>query len=739
MIARRTVLLSAAISAALGLVACHKKESEAPKADPQAVAAAQAALSSPAWLRQHLPAQTVAYIRIPSPWGMLNAVPNGRPLDAALSAKAHLDAIANVRAALAKDKLLADTKVAPALNLLLGDLRSPLEIAFIDPLGIPSPSSRMMATALVDFANVDALNARLATLAGNEKLLAAPLDAQGNGMLAGGSAAVHFDAAQHRLWLASAVPVGKNEPMDAQALTGLSADIYKANATTVPPLLTALEARIDTSGEGFFGWVTVRGIGAVAAAQAGDSPLGKLPADFAAKADAIAFGAGTVNGRGQLQFLVHAPQARMLGYVAPTSFVPDFKTVGEAHWAFTFAAPTAEAWKTMASNVNLDFGQDGAKKIAAFGDRMQKRLHMAPTDYFSWFGPEYVFFADDAGSYGAVRVRDWKAWHDRIAQNAQFGWKSGTVKVDGQEIHWLRTPDDVGDDDVEPNTPAEFKGFMRLIQRSGGRAWWTEEGDWAIFAKVPQALSDRAAAGPDASMEDWFKAHGYPGQRTLAGFTATSHGAQRDAYYTYLSVLQAVEGISGSDGDIAALPSAHTLGLPDKGVIGAGVEVDKETLAFSVTYEQSPVEIAGAGGGATGMATIGTAAILAAIAMPQYQAYTLRAQVSAAEAQMDAAKTAVAEHRLTTGKFPATNAAAGLGKPETLGGDYLGSIEVGPGGEIIGNFDGNPPHKADRKLDGGQLILTPAVEGKTIQWRCSAEAIDPKYLPAACRDEPIGP
>lgn len=737
MIARRTVLLSAAITAALGLAACHKKD-EAPSADPQAVAAAQAALSSPAWLRQHLPAQTVAYVRIPSPWGMLNAVPNGRPLDAALSAKAHLEAIGKIRDALSKDKLLAELKVAPALNLLLGDLRSPVEIALVDPLGIPSPSSRMMATALVDYPSVDALNARLASVAGDEKLLAAPLDAQGNGMLAGGSAAVHFDVAQHRLWLASTVPVGKNEPMDAQALTGIAADIYKANASTVPPLLSALEARIDTSGEGFFGWVTVRGIGAVAAAQAGDSPLGKLPADFASKADAIAFGAGTVNGRGQLQLLVHSPQARLLQYLAPTSFAPTFKTVGEAHWAFTLSAPTAEGWKAMDANLNLDFGPEGAKKIQEFGNTLQKRLHMAPTDYFSWFGPEYVFFADDAGTYTAVRVRDWKAWHDRIAQNAQFGWKTGTAKVDGEEVHWMTAPNGA-DDVLQPNTPPEMQNLMRVVARTGGRAWWTEEGDWAIFAKVPQALSDRSAAGPDTSMEDWFKAHAYQGQRTVAGFAATSHGAQRDAYYTYLSILQAMTGVAGSDGDIAALPSAHTLGLPDKGVIGAGLEIDKETLALSVTYEQSPIELAGAGGGATGMATVASAAIIAAIAIPQYQQYLIRSQVANAQAEMQAVQQAVASKRLTSGKFPATNSAAGLGAPETLGGDYLGSVEIGPGGEIVGTFDTTPPHKAHRKLEGGQLILTPSVEGKSVQWRCSAEGIDPKDLPATCRDEPIEP
>jgi Tfp pilus assembly protein PilE len=284
-----------------------------------------------------------------------------------------------------------------------------------------------------------------------------------------------------------------------------------------------------------------------------------------------------------------------------------------------------------------------------------------------------------------------------------------------------------------------MQNLMRVVARTGGRGWWTEEGDWAIFAKVPQALSDRSAAGPDASMEDWFKAHAYQGQRTVAGFAATSHGAQRDAYYTYLSILQAMTGVAGSDGDIAALPSAHTLGLPDKGVIGAGLEIDKETLGLSVTYEQSPVEIAGAGGGATGMATVATAAIIAAIAIPQYQTYIIRSQVSAAQAGMQEVQQAVASKRLASGKFPATNSAAGLGAPESLGGDYLGSVEIGPGGEIIGTFDTTPPHKTNQKLEGGQLVLTPSVEGKSVQWRCSAEGIDPKYLPASCRDEPIEP
>src|ERR1700754_1255536 len=355
MIARRTVLLSAAITAALGLAACHKKD-EAPAADPKAVAAAQAAISSPAWLRQHLTAQTVAYLRLPSPWAVIGGVPNGRPLDAALSVKANLDAVAKLRETIAKDKVLADAKIGPALNLLLGDLRSPLEIALIDPLGIPSPTSRVVATGRFSFDSVDAFNARLASL--QTPLLLAPLDAQGNGKLASGGS-VRYVVAEHRLWVTQSM----QQPSDEHTIDELVATFGKASSSTAPATLGALEGHIDTSGEGLFGWANIRGIGAVAANQAGESPLGKLPTDFASKADAFAFGSGTVDGRGQFRVVVHAPQARVLQYAAPRSFAPTVKSVGEPRWAMTFALPNAEGYKAFEDNLNLDFGPEKAKTI----------------------------------------------------------------------------------------------------------------------------------------------------------------------------------------------------------------------------------------------------------------------------------------------------------------------------------------------------------------------------------------
>lgn len=729
MIARRTVLLSAAIAAALGLAACHKKD-EAPAADPKAVAAAQTAIASPAWLRQHLPAQTVAYLRLPSPWGLIGGVPNGRPLDAALSTKANLDAVAKLRDTLAKDKVLADAKIGPALTLLLGDLRSPLEIALIDPIGIPSPASRVVVTGLFSFDSVDAFNQRLASL--NAPLLAAPLDAQGNGKLASGGG-VRYVVSEHRLWVTQSM----QQPSDEHTIDELIATFGKSSATTAPATLGALEGHIDTSGEGLYGWATIRGVGAIAANQAGESPLGKLPTDFASKADALAFGSGTVDGRGQFRLVVHSPQARVLQYVAPRSFAPAVKSVGEPRWAMTFALPNAEGYKAFEDNLNLDFGPNGAKTIRDGLAKMRTTYGFDVADYTKWVGPEAVVFADDAGQFFAIRARDLKAWHARIDEMTKAGrWRSGEMDVDDAKVHWLFMPGAPYEPDPHHPEQQALVPFMNLLQRFGSRMYWVEEGDWIILAKVPQALADRAAGKPDTSLDEWFKARAYPGSHVLMGYTANSRDAQRDAYYTYIEILQVMGGMAGADLDIASLPAAHTLGLPEKGVIGAAIEADTDTFAVSFTYEQSPTELVGQMGS---MGAIGTTAILAAIAIPQYQQYLLRSQVSTALAAADPVKLAVAERRLATGKFPANNAAAGLGKPETLGNDYAGSVEVSQGGEIVVTLDATLPHKTDQKLDSGQLILTPKVDGKSTTWTCSGDGIDPKNLPPSCQDEPVGP
>lgn len=136
--------------------------------------------------------------------------------------------------------------------------------------------------------------------------------------------------------------------------------------------------------------------------------------------------------------------------------------------------------------------------------------------------------------------------------------------------------------------------------------------------------------------------------------------------------------------------------------------------------------------------------ILAAIAIPAYQDYTIRSQVTEGLRLAAPVKAAVAASYEDKGAWPATLEEAGL-NPDELGGTYTEAVVV-DGGAILIRY-GN---QANRLIAGGTLALQPVVlQGEAIEWDCgystrlagdsanvSAAKTDvlPKYLPSACRD-----
>ncbi|MGP1667313.1 MAG: hypothetical protein ACTS5I_15690, partial [Rhodanobacter sp.] len=137
-------IFAVAFAAAVPLLGSCDRDQAVAKVDAKAVQQAQDQLAQPAWLRAHLPAHTVAYLRIPSPWSVIGGVPDGRPLDAATASAANLKAVAAIRTAIGKDPVLADSGVAAYLLPLLVDMRSPLEAAAVDALGFMSPNSQVL-------------------------------------------------------------------------------------------------------------------------------------------------------------------------------------------------------------------------------------------------------------------------------------------------------------------------------------------------------------------------------------------------------------------------------------------------------------------------------------------------------------------------------------------------------------------------------------------------------------------
>jgi type IV pilus assembly protein PilA len=133
------------------------------------------------------------------------------------------------------------------------------------------------------------------------------------------------------------------------------------------------------------------------------------------------------------------------------------------------------------------------------------------------------------------------------------------------------------------------------------------------------------------------------------------------------------------------------------------------------------------------MIVVAIIGILAAIAIPAYQDYTIRAQVSEGLNLAGGAKAAVSEYTMDRGSYPTNNLQAGISDPATaINGKYVTQVEVTNG--VIAVTYGAEAHKI---LVGGILELSPFTNAGSIEWDCrpqTATSIAAKHLPAACRN-----
>ena len=133
------------------------------------------------------------------------------------------------------------------------------------------------------------------------------------------------------------------------------------------------------------------------------------------------------------------------------------------------------------------------------------------------------------------------------------------------------------------------------------------------------------------------------------------------------------------------------------------------------------------------MIVIAIIGILAAIAIPAYQDYTIRSKVAEGLNLSGAAKLAVSETYDSEGSFQAANNASyGLPSAVSINGNYVSSVGItNATGQITITYNqelgGNPT------ANGKTIIMNPTPRQGSMLWDCTAGTQEAKYRPSECR------
>jgi len=120
------------------------------------------------------------------------------------------------------------------------------------------------------------------------------------------------------------------------------------------------------------------------------------------------------------------------------------------------------------------------------------------------------------------------------------------------------------------------------------------------------------------------------------------------------------------------------------------------------------------------MIVVAIIGILAAIAIPAYQDYTIRTQVSEGLTLASDVKAGIAEYAAQTGAWPINLAEAGLGSAAAAAdksGRYVESIDVLDAGTIQITYG----RDANSRIQGAMLAIQPLVnDNGDVVWRCGS-------------------
>jgi hypothetical protein len=707
----------AIVVAVAALLGCSESEQSA----DQVALDWDAALADRAELIARLPADTRVYLRIPTLWNVLSA-PKDTDLAPALASDANQRALASMQQSLGQRLEDELGPLGATVALLLRDLRSPLELAVLGEADNPMTakfvlSGRFAFDSTAEFeAALEAIAAQfpMANLASK-----ASADTPGHFLVGPASLFYGFDDARGRLLAVAGLQV------TAAELEAVSQ--WQDNPSHAAVIA---EQRVDADRQGFFNWADGAWLQFAMAQGMQGAEAEQMRALGLMSLTEIVMGYGVSNGRGHLAMEVAGAEGRVWDLTLPALPALDAPVAGDPRWAFSFRLPPMDWWVDMAT---FDVGgidrADVEASLAEADQAIQQEVGLDVATISALLAGRYTFVNDLNGAYlihDGIDTQQWQRAIRVVAERYELDYHQRDI--DGVAIHHLAIPgvgDDMrnGMDTLLAGVDPSARMLLSMASQINTHLYWVQEADRVVMAQVPQVLLDRAGYPGEQSLSAWFGMAGEQSDSAWLRAGAMTLDTTRSNYYNYLTTMQAFNDVLGFEFDIARFPTARELAFSPRGKVGVALEFAEQRAAMRFSFDHHPGDMISGQGAIFGVAAVG---ILAAIAVPAYQDYTVRAAVAERYYSVSDYKLRISEFVASQGRLPGLADGKSLGLPGQVGAPVYFDAKAG---ELIVSLEGVEQLHAEARL----ILAASLNEAGMVEWSCSGLAIGEAQLPSECR------
>ncbi len=718
------------LASALFLTACDRAEPQRESALPakesaaaqmRAVQSASGEMpSSRAVLREVLPDSAYAYARIPSTWGLVGT-PTGGALDRAVGSVPYVEAVRSIREGLAATVIpeLPEAKAQFLARLFLQHATSPIEIAALAPSSPAAPIPDVLVTAKMAFAELDAVNGFLVDAAKHYPAIQVvePVRADAAGLLAvaGLQAQVQWDAAESRIYLL----------MSTAPTPTMLADTRGALAANADHAMRALESGVDASGQGLFVWLNAPKLVELAKAMEQQGQVGMRGLMGLAPVTSLGVGVGTSGGIHRMKAVVEMPRQGFRAFLPVVGDAPTAEAAGEPGMVAVFGLPSPSDLAAIEAAAALLSPPEKMAKYRAFKQTFAEKLGFTIEDIFAALGQDVTFVSDEAGHYFAVRLKDAQKFQTMLEGASQrFGLRYEQREIAGHTYHHLVVPS--LDAAIAEQIEEDEHEMAKLAKRYFGvpsHLYWSREGDYLMLASLPQVLIDRNYIAARTPIGQWLqKQQRLEPTGALLLASGRNEGLPAIMYRLNLEMLSFLGDLVERPVDMFALPTPREASIPEEGAFGIKVTSTDSQLAFELAFESNPLELLAAGNGYTGVAMVG---VMAAVAVPAYRDYTLRAEVAGAVGAMEPLREYIEEFAQVNGRYPNAQEIGQLDLGAFQTDKYTLAIDPDSGAVVAEFFNGSLGEEP-------MVVFSPDLQEGGLAWSC-VSAIEEKYLPKPCR------